>query len=123
MSETILGGLVLAGISALCFLAYQHPNQFKKLALYLGGLLFLVWWSVGVWFVAVSRTQTFAIKFMDGDEWVAFEKLSDTILPDIWLIAFGPSVTLLFLLVLFHWVTTLKATNVVDEAKRNESEF
>jgi hypothetical protein len=33
MAETVGAGLVLAALSALTFMAYQHPNAFPKIAL------------------------------------------------------------------------------------------
>jgi hypothetical protein len=51
MKETIIGGIILAIITGLCWLAYTHPKPFKSLASAVGYILFLIHiaWRLFAW--------------------------------------------------------------------------
>jgi hypothetical protein len=40
---TIIGAIAVAALSGLTFVAYKHPQAYKKLALFLNGIIILGW--------------------------------------------------------------------------------
>lgn len=106
--ETIIGGLILAAISAMVFLAYSHPKQFSALAPYLLAALFVGWLSVASWWMALMSAKSVllgAIKFSE------YEKVSgaiEALMPNIWVVLLGPAICVVFFGILQLWVTKLK---------------
>jgi hypothetical protein len=56
--ETLLSGLILAAVSGLTFLAYQHPNGYARLQWPLRICMFLLLAVGGAWDTAAERTMS-----------------------------------------------------------------
>lgn len=71
--ETFLWGLALAGVSALAWVAYNHPNQYHFLAIVLvplgfGAMIYVIAFNSGA--SAASLAIKIDPKTMDYETWV-----------------------------------------------------
>ncbi len=121
MIETLAAGLIIAAISALTWVAYSHPEDFKRASPKF--LLLSVWAStlISAWFYASFYTQdTIAKGLRERGQTEAASMLTDILennLMNISVLLIVGLAWLMFLMVLEFWVTGLK-----KDTKRPRSE-
>lgn len=108
MIETIVSGLILAGVSALAYLSYSHPRQFKVIAPWLAGVATLLGVGTWIWAFAILSAEAAVIGVPDGGNDLPYQTVLDSLMPPIWLLTIGLPAAFLYILVLRFWVTTLK---------------
>ena len=108
MIETIVSGLILAGVSALAYLSYSHPRQFKLIAPWLAGVAILLSVGTWIWAFAILSAKGAVSGVPDGGNDIPYQTALDALMPPIWLLTIGLPAALLYILILNFWVTTLK---------------
>lgn len=69
--QSLIVGLVLAGVSATTLVAFKHPHGYAKLFPYLVGAATTVFVCVSMWHVAIAMTWS------GLEQFVVLEKLGD----------------------------------------------
>ena len=82
--ETLVSGIALAIISGLTFLAYKHPNAYRKMHTPLVAALCLVTIGGMIWFSAVSYTFETMMEFTPLDKFEEASQKIDSIRPPMW---------------------------------------
>ena len=67
MLQSLIVGLLLAAVSAVCFVAFKHPNGYAKLFPYLIGITTAVFVATSVWQAAVEMTWSGVSGFLESD--------------------------------------------------------
>lgn len=73
MPTELWAPLVIAAITGLAFIAYKHPTGFKRINLPLVALSLIIFVSMMIWNVAISKGYTAIMLFLDPAK---FEKAS-----------------------------------------------
>jgi len=121
MLENIVGGLVLAAVGALFYLAYEHGSEFRKIQpnLLIGACA--IWVGCAIWNFAIQASFRKTLKFVKLDEFDSATSAinSVTINPEIHLIA---GLGAFFGLMLATWVSRLKDSGDESESTEGDDE-
>jgi xanthine/uracil permease len=121
MLESILAGLVLAGVSAMVFLAYHHPAQFHKV------MQPVMWAALAI--IIGAQIWSSAIAFAKN---AIYDKVKDAKVEDVGkaldplsinpvAIAVAIPAVIVFFAVLSLWVTKLKHDKKDDKSDQEKS--
>jgi hypothetical protein len=105
--ETFIGSAALALLGGMAWLAYEHPQEFRKLAWAAGVLVALATMGAALWNIAVTETAVLAIRAAPHDhDAVAAAVGAAKIKPEIfYMMGIGLPIYVMFLLA---FVTKLK---------------
>jgi hypothetical protein len=62
ISAKLGGGIILAALTGVTFIAYNHPRAYRKLALFLFGFLVLLYFSLISWSVSNNNAESAVYK-------------------------------------------------------------
>lgn len=89
MLETIVGGLVVAGVSAITYIAYRHPDEYFVLSMAICGILLNVAFAGLGWNTGVMASKAVADDYVSPGNLEAARHSLDGLLINFWLVLGG----------------------------------
>jgi hypothetical protein len=106
--ESLIVGLLLAGVSGITFLAYRHPESYRKLELpqtWFRSVAYLFICALG-WNYAVSKTSSAFMAIINASDMEKAQKITYglTLHMNVLLIIGGVFILIWFFLVFLHFL-------------------